>query len=123
MNSIGILVTGARDWTDTKLVYNVLQKYKNKKCVLIHGDCIGLDKIAGKIGDELGMEIKCCPADWKRFGRAAGPIRNKEMITHLLEYKKHYMFAFHDNIELSRGTKNCVKQANKMKIPITIISH
>ena len=123
MEHLCILVTGARDWQDEQLVKNALDQFKNKKVILIHGNCAGLDKIAEKVGIELGFEIESHPADWKKYGKAAGPIRNKEMIQSLNNYKNKYMFAFHDAIDLSRGTKDCVKQAEKMNIFAQIIKH
>jgi hypothetical protein len=118
--TFAILVTGAREWTDVKTVKNVLRKYKDKDCVLIHGDCDGLDKIAGMVGKKLGFDVRSFPANWEKYGRAAGPIRNKEMINELLKYESRVMFAFHDCIEQSRGTKNCVTQAKKLGIECEI---
>jgi hypothetical protein len=31
---------------------------------------------------EKGVQVIARPADWRRYGRAAGPIRNKEMLAH-----------------------------------------
>lgn len=39
----------------------------------------GADKLALEWAEERGMEILKYPADWKRYKRAAGPIRNSEM--------------------------------------------
>ena len=118
-----ILVTGAREWTDEKLVYDTLLPYKNTKYILIHGDCVGLDKIAGKIANEIGLIVQTYPADWKKFGKSAGPKRNKQMIDELLKYNTKIMFAFHDAIDKSKGTLNCINQAKKVNITCTIISH
>ena len=120
---LAILVTGARDWTDKQLVYDTLCKYKGQDVMLIHGGCVGLDQIAGEIGFNLGFHIDVSLPDWKKYGRSAGPIRNKLMIDKLIKYQNKQMFAFHDNINLSKGTKNCCVQAYKVGIDAIIITH
>lgn len=124
-NKICILVTGSRDWTYKKLVEDALSKLKSDigDVILIHGNCVGLDKIAGEIGIKLGFEIKVMDADWNKYKKAAGPIRNKQMIDELLKYKNKHFLAFHDNLELSKGTKNCVSQAFKCGIVAEVIKH
>ena len=63
----------------------------------------------------MGFDVQARPAGWTRYGRVAGPIRNKEMLDELLTYDEKYVHAFHDNFEESRGTKNMVDQAKKKK--------
>jgi len=57
-------------------------------------------------------------AEWDRYGRAAGPLRNKKM----LEEKPDLVVAFTTDIETSRGTANMVKQARQAGIPVVIKS-
>lgn len=77
-------VTGGRDYADARCVAALLSKAKakyGKDLVVVHGDCeTGLDALA---------EAWCCankvtterhPADWDCHGRAAGPLRNQEMV-------------------------------------------
>lgn len=119
----GLLVTGARDWSDARLVEETLRPYSGRDIVLIHGDCVGLDRIAANSGEKLGFRIEPHPADWRQYGRGAGPVRNKAMVDRLLKFKVRHMFAFHDNIELSKGTKNCVQQARKAGVCPVIVQH
>jgi hypothetical protein len=46
---------------------------------IISGTCQGADKLGEQYAKEKGYEVEQHPADWDRFGRAAGPIRNEEM--------------------------------------------
>lgn len=46
---------------------------------LVCGMCKGIDQIAYDIWKFQDMSIKEFPADWEAHGKAAGPIRNKEM--------------------------------------------
>ena len=128
--NLAIVVTGDRNWTDKDLVMDTLKQYtfdKYAKIVLINGDCRGLDKIAGQVGKELGFEVIGIPAKWKLNGLMAGPIRNKEMIDRLVEYKENgyqtIVIAFHDNLESSKGTKDCVKHALNAEMHVLYVSH
>lgn len=48
--------------------------------VIIQGGCPdGADLLARRVAAEFGMPVETFPADWKKHGRAAGPIRNQEM--------------------------------------------
>lgn len=130
--NLAILVTGARKYTNKNLIYdtfvniivsNVSVMYKN--IILIHGGCSGVDTLSGEVGSKLGFEVEVYPAEWKKYGTYAGPKRNKQMIDKLLEYKNNgyeiKMLAFHDCIEKSKGTKDCVNTASKNGIVAEII--
>jgi hypothetical protein len=75
----------------------------------------------------LGFIIDSNPADWKKYGRAAGPIRNKEMVMKVIKYKQIgkavHVFAFHDNLSASKGTKNCIDIASKLGLEVMLYSH
>ena len=59
------------------------------------------------------------PADWKTFGKAAGPIRNRKMLD---EGLPDVVIAFHEDIERSKGTKNMISQACEQGIDVILIS-
>jgi len=46
---------------------------------LIHGGCSGADTDAGEYAQKRGIPTMVFRADWRRYGRAAGPMRNKQM--------------------------------------------
>lgn len=60
------------------------------------------------------------PAKWKEFGRAAGPIRNQQMLD---EGKPELVLAFHDDLENSKGTKDMVGRAMKADLPVILYTH
>lgn len=102
-----LLVTGGRDFADEAMVKRVLDVLHTKHSftLLIHGDASGLDRLAGAWAKTAGIEVLACPADWKRHGRGAGPIRNKAMLDH----KPELLVAFPGG----KGTADMVKQAEK----------
>lgn len=49
--------------------------------VLVHGDARGADRVMERAALRLGMKIEAHPARWTELGRAAGPVRNREMVS------------------------------------------
>ena len=117
-----LLVTGSRDWSDYSKVLGELKYFHNAFGVelVVHGDCRGADRLAGRAARELGLDVWAFPADWKRHGKAAGPIRNEEM---LIFTKPQYVLAFHDAIDKSKGTKDMVKRSRKAGLPVLLVKH
>lgn len=66
----------------------------------------GGDGIGERIAHWNGWKVKLFPADWKKHGKSAGPIRNKQMA----EYANHCI-VFWDG--KSRGAKNMIELATK----------
>lgn len=105
-----VLVSGSRYWTTAyhiRIIYRVLSRYP-KGTILVHGAAPGVDTIAGNLGKELGFSVRPYPADWTRYGKGAGVIRNSEM---LRCEKPDIVLAFHDEIDLSSGTKDMIKKS------------
>lgn len=121
-----ILITGAREWSNESVMRDALNRWKDlgKQVFLIHGECRGADNMAGEISDEYGFTVLSKPAEWNKYGRAAGPIRNAEMVKQAASFKTRgiptIVLAFHDNLEESKGTKNCVNLAKKTGLQVEI---
>lgn len=78
-----VLVTGGREYTDEAFVHWVLDVLNDKKAIelVIHGCARGADTFA----ENWAIEKEGCtafgvPADWKKHGNRAGPIRNRQML-------------------------------------------
>ena len=113
-----LLVTGDRHWDDARLVCIALQKLKPSK--MCHGWARGADSIADIEGRRLGIDVQGFVAQWNQYGRAAGPIRNQQMLD---EFRPTQVAAFHDDLEHSKGTKDMVRRAKKAGIPVRHFSH
>lgn len=47
---------------------------------IVSGACkTGVDSYASVVARHLGLHLEQFPADWDRYGRGAGPVRNKQM--------------------------------------------
>lgn len=77
-----VLVCGGRGYKDRETVYWHLDAHHKRRPInlLVHGGATGADTLAGDWAYERGVPFNCYPADWKTHGRAAGPIRNQQML-------------------------------------------
>ena len=113
-----ILVTGDREWNDIPRVVEELKGYR-PGTVLVHGACRGADIICAAVAEALGFEVRAYPADWTTFKKAAGPIRNRQMIKeeHKPEEPIDLCLAFHNHIQDSTGTADMLDCVVKSAIP------
>ncbi len=102
-----ILVTGDRQWSDEATVRSALEGLAPVSTI-IEGEAMGLDSMARDIAREIGLSVMPYYADWSYYGRAAGPIRNNQMLEN---GKPDQVWAFHNDLPRSLGTLNMVKQA------------
>jgi hypothetical protein len=104
-----ILICGSRDFNDENAIAKVIIKYQAGD-ILICGMAKGADSIAFELGKLRGMEVMEFPANWDLYGRAAGPIRNQQMLD---KGKPEKVYAFYSDKEKSKGTKDMVKRSRK----------
>jgi hypothetical protein len=115
---IRVLVTGGRDYADRAAVTRALSHLGGnfifgalpEEIVLVHGACAGADTLAAEEAAKLGWRTEAHPADWDTHGTAAGPIRNKEMVSR----GGHYLVAFAGG----SGTAHCRRLALTAHIPV-----
>jgi hypothetical protein len=108
-----VLVTGGRVFDSRDLLIEAMDRL-HEECgitTLIHGAAKGADTLAGGWAESRGIEVIACPADWRRYHRAAGPIRNKQM---LVEHKPDLVVAFPG----STGTAHMVAIAEKAGVEV-----
>ena len=114
-----ILVCGGRNFLNETLIREFLKSVSRHDPVIISGGCRGADKIAETWADRLGYKRKIYPAQWDKYGRSAGPIRNKKM---LKEGNPDLVVGFHEKIESSKGTKHMVSIADKEGVETEVYS-
>ncbi len=76
--------------------------------VVLSGGAMGVDEVAEKEAKDRGVPFELFEADWKKYGRSAGPLRNREMIA-----SADSVVAFWDGT--SRGTKSAINEALKQQ--------
>lgn len=81
-----LLVCGSRTITNASWIFSEIEKYISESNLqysdihIIEGGAKGVDKIAKQFADDRNIPVIEMPADWKAYGRAAGFIRNEQMV-------------------------------------------
>ena len=114
-----ILICGDRHWANKKVMKKVMDIWVKEGDTLIHGGAKGADNMSGLIGKDIGCNIKVFPANWKEYGRSAGPIRNREM----LRENPDIIIGFHNDINKSKGTKDMLNIGKKNMIDTYIVTN
>jgi YspA, cpYpsA-related SLOG family len=97
-----ILVTGSRSWTDEDLVGTSLLAVRDRLAALereprpvalMEGEGGKADIAARRFAIEQGWKVIRRPAQWKKFGYGAGPLRNREMIADAVRLRDQHQAA------------------------------
>lgn len=110
-----VVVTGSRDWADYDCIHERLEKLP-KDSVIIQGGCRGADSLAYKAALHLGLGTHVMLADWNKFGRRAGPIRNRRMLA------EHPDLVIAFCLNSSAGTMDCYNAARAMGLTTELIT-
>ena len=86
---------------------------KKYTLIFVSGGCRGADSLGEKYAAENGFKTEIYPAVWEKYGRAAGPKRNKKIAE-----ISDYIICFWDG--KSRGTKSLLNFAEKYGKPVKI---
>lgn len=116
-----VVITGDRHWSSHKefmWVYDALSTLNQTRDTVVLGDAKGVDKFAYEACKQLGLISRVHQANWEQYGRAAGPIRNKTMLAELTPGSDEVWYFHHDLMNNSRGTRNCVEQAEGLGIRV-----
>ena len=122
-DSVRYIACGGRDVDNATLIRNTLALYHPGNTTLVTlvtggqrmwkprlGRYIGADYQAERAAEKLGWTVETHPADWKRHGRAAGPIRNRAMA----KAGAVRCIAFPGG----KGTQNMIEMALSHNIPV-----
>lgn len=101
-----VLVCGGREFTDADFLGHILTAVGDYNAIteIIHGAARGADTLAAEWAKANGVPARAFPADWHAHGKAAGPIRNRQM---LVEGTPDLVVAMPGG----RGTANMIEQA------------
>ncbi len=81
--SLVIAAGGGRDltWPQQRIAAELLARSGGRLVHLVlHGGARGADAAIGRAAQQLGWSALVMPAQWQLHGRAAGPIRNRELL-------------------------------------------
>lgn len=114
-----VIIAGTRTFDD----YEALKAYADYKLgqikediEIVSGGATGADALGERYAKEKGYIIKLFPADWNRYGKKAGPLRNKQMADYA-----DALIVFWDGS--SRGAKNMLEIAREQGLKIGIYKY
>ena len=115
------LIVGSRSYTDYgafKAKCDALLADKTD-IEIVSGGCSGADAIAERYAHSHGYPLQIFPADWSRYGKRAGYVRNREMHAYISTFAERGVIAFWDGT--SKGTAQSFALAKEFDNPIRIV--
>lgn len=114
-----VIIAGSRDFIDYELLKTKVDKILSNKfgthvISIVSGTARGADKLGERYAEEKGFTTIKMPADWEKYGKKAGHLRNQEMLN-----IADAVIVFWDGT--SNGTKNMISITKKSQKPIRVI--
>lgn len=121
---IKVIVAGSRTADNFELVEKSLMMYFKEHKLhradveIISGTARGADQLGEQFADKYNLKLTKFPADWNKYGKSAGYIRNEQMAKYAAQ--NGILFAFWDG--QSKGTNHMINLAKKYNLEIIVIS-
>lgn len=109
-----VLVCGGRGYDDQQTVFAALDEYAAGATLIIAGGAPGADTLAVRWAGSRNIPSTVFPARWNEYGKAAGMIRNRQM---LVEGKPDLVIAFPGG----NGTLNMIKLATFAGVKVKVM--
>jgi len=116
-----VQITGSRDFTDKDLIHEAIVEQmiepfrEGESVTVVHGGARGADTLAGEaVRDYSWVDVEIHPADWEKYGKRAGYLRNAEMA----DLDPDVCLAFFKTRAGNRGTQMMVDLCLKRGIPV-----
>jgi hypothetical protein len=112
-----VIVAGSRDFDNYALLESKLDHFLSNmdgKPVIVSGTAHGADRLGERYAAARGLEVLRFPAQWGRYGRAAGMLRN-----HRMAWAGSHLVAFWDG--RSRGTQNMIETATDGRLSVRTV--
>jgi len=117
---VKIIIAGGRDFSNYSLMKERLdylfQNIPKNELVIISGMARGADTLALRYANEMGIPVIKMPADWNKYKKSAGYIRNEDMAK-----IADGLVAFWDG--QSRGTANMIAIANSKNLAVHVVRY
>lgn len=133
MMTYRVIIAGGRDFNDYWLLEDNLMEWildtylqfhsidEKATIEFVSGKARGADSLGEKFAKTHDYKIKEFPADWNQYGKAAGPIRNRQMAEYAAQADKGVLFAFWDGESL--GTKSMIDLAKQYGLEVHVINY
>lgn len=116
------MVTGSRDLDEPAAVRSFLNEFCPD--IVMHGGCpTGADMDAQNWAEEHTTLVLSFPAEWRKYGRDAGPRRNRDMCkaAALLRRYHHSVIVGAFPRGEAHGTRNCMAAAARQGLYVEVL--
>lgn len=114
-----VIIAGGRDFDDYELLVKSVDRWlarvRDDICIVC-GKARGADTLGEQYAKERGYPVHYFPADWKKFGKSAGYIRNTEMVQNA-----DALIAFWDGKSL--GTRYMIATAEHLGLEVRVVEY
>lgn len=108
-----VIIAGTKSICDGATVRMAIEASGFQITEVVSGGSRGVDKSAERIAKSDRIPLKRFPADWDRYGKKAGPLRNREMAAYA-----DALIAVWDGE--SRGTRHMIETMRKAGKPVYV---
>jgi hypothetical protein len=114
-----VIIAGCRDFDNYELLKErcelfLRDKTETHNVIIVSGHAPGADAMGERFAKEHGLPCEIHPADWAKYGRSAGPIRNAEMAS-----CSDALIAFWDG--QNPGTRSMIELARKKGLQVAVV--
>jgi len=133
-HSLVIAAGGGRDlaWPQQRVAAELLARSSGRLVhLLLHGGARGADAAIGRAAQQLGWSALVMPAQWQLHGRAAGPIRNRELLEQAVARAVAHtspgsiasvlVVAFPGGAGIASLVKEARRMASRSPVPIAVV--
>ena len=119
---IKVIIAGTRDFNDYAFLKKNVDYFlqginpNNEEIEIVSGNARGADKLGERYAKEHNLPVKLFPANWDKYGKQAGYLRNQEMANYA-----DVLIAFWD--EKSKGTKHMIDIAKKQSLTVIVVGY
>lgn len=107
-----LIIAGGRSITVTvQALFNLLNHFELSPSEIVSGGAYGVDNAGERYAKQYRIKLRTFPADWDKHGRAAGPIRNKEMAN----YGDQLLLIWNGK---SKGSRSMKEEMQKLGKPV-----
>ena len=108
-----VIIAGSREVTDYEVVKQAFIDSEFVTIEIVSGAARGVDTLGEQLSEELSIPLRQFPANWDKYNKAAGTIRNRDMGNYA-----DSLVAIWDG--KSTGTRNMIDYMTKLEKPVYV---
>lgn len=111
-----IIVAGSRDFNNYRLLEAKLDFFipTDRQVQIVSGTAQGADQLGEKYAEKRSLSVQRFPADWGKYGKRAGYIRNDQMA----RYASHAVIFWDGS---SKGTASMIELCKDYNLPYRVV--